>query len=294
MPKTLHAAEPSSKIDWSAGKVELLNEPLEWAPNGSPRRAAVSSFGISGTNAHLILEEAPAGRQVPSEEGPEGERPLPGALPLVLSARGEEALAVQAQRLGAELRQDPDLDLADLAYSLATARTRFEHRAVLLGSSREQALEALDSLGAGAAEHPGIARGRAREGAKMAFLFPGQGSQWQGMALELLEASPVFAAPHGRVRRGPRTAPGLRLARCLDRGTRGPGAARGYEVVQPALFAVMVSPRPPLAGLRGGALLGSGALPGRDRRRPHCRRPLSRRCRPPGRGARQADLEDCR
>jgi acyl transferase domain-containing protein/NADPH-dependent curcumin reductase CurA/NAD(P)-dependent dehydrogenase (short-subunit alcohol dehydrogenase family)/acyl carrier protein len=239
MPKTLHASEPSSKIDWSAGKVELLNEPLEWEPNGSPRRAAVSSFGISGTNAHLILEEAPTPTELASEEVPEEEHPLPGALPLVLSAKSEPALLAQAEQLASHLREHPRLELADVAYSLAIARTRFEHRAVLLGASREETLEALDSLGA-AAEHPGIARGRAREDGKSAFLFPGQGSQWQGMALELLEDSPVFARHMAECEEALEPHLDFVLGDVL---AAAPGAPplEGVEVVQPALFAVMVS-----------------------------------------------------
>ena len=246
LPKTLHVDSPSSKIGWEAGRVELLTEQLAWEPGGRPRRAAVSSFGISGTNAHLILEEAPtaaAGEGVAqgSASGAEaGERPLVEALPLVLSAKSEPALRAQAERLAADLRERPDLELADVAYSLALDRACFERRAVAVGTSREQLLESLDALAAGAAEPPRTVSGSAAAPAKAAFLFPGQGSQWQGMALELLDSSPVFAAAMEQCEQA--LAPHLDfvLADVLA-GNPGAPSLERIEVVQPALFAVMVS-----------------------------------------------------
>ncbi|MGV1080863.1 MAG: type I polyketide synthase, partial [Candidatus Nanopelagicales bacterium] len=189
MPKTLHVDAPSSKVDWSAGKVELLREPLEWEPNGHPRRAGVSSFGATGTNAHLILEEASvAGR----DPGPGASAKDPeGPLPFVLSARSPEALAASAQRLAARLREEPELAPADLAYSLATTRAQLERRAVVTCSEREQLLAALDGLARG--EQPaGVATGEARPGARLAYLFTGQGSQRPGMGRDLHETHPPY------------------------------------------------------------------------------------------------------
>ncbi len=246
LPKTLHAEPPSPAIDWSAAGVELLTEAVEWKPGGRPRRAAVSAFGISGTNAHLILEEAPvsdaAGPDptVREGDGAAGEPPLAGVIPLVLAAKSEPALAAQAERLATRLRESPDLDPLDAAYSLVSGRASFEHRAVCLGSDREQALEALDSLAGGGPDSPLLVRGRARENAKAALLFPGQGSQWQGMALELLESSPAFAHSMGECEAALAPHLDFELSDVLQ-GAAGAPALDRVEVVQPALFAVLVS-----------------------------------------------------
>jgi acyl transferase domain-containing protein len=179
LPRTLNVDAPSSKVDWTAGQIELLTEELPWVTNGRPRRAGVSSFGISGTNAHVILEEAP---EVEPEEEPAA-KPLSGPIPLVLSARAEPALADMAERLAAYLQGNPELDLTDVAYSLVATRTTFEHRAVALGKDREELLASLASL----------APTRARDG-KLAYLFTGQGSQRLGMGKELYEADANFRA----------------------------------------------------------------------------------------------------
>ncbi len=201
MPKTLHLDAPSSHVDGEAGEVELLAEALPWERGDRPRRAGVSSFGISGTNAHLILEEAPAPAagdageaEAPGGEGASSEatQPLPGPTPLLLSAKSEPALQAQAARVAARLREDPELDLADLAYSLATARSAFERRAVLLGEEREELLEGLDALGRGE-RVPGTVIGQALPGARLAYLFTGQGAQRVGMGRQLYEAYPAYA-----------------------------------------------------------------------------------------------------
>ena len=150
LPKTLHVDQPSSKVDWEAGKIELLTEEKPWGEGDRPRRAAISSFGISGTNAHLILEGAPEpvgeGASGASGEGaPSEAAPLP-QIPLALSAKGAEALAAQAERLLAHIHSNPELSLTDLAYSLATTRSAFEHRAVVVGGEREELLESLGAL----------------------------------------------------------------------------------------------------------------------------------------------------
>ena len=209
LPKTLHVDAPSAKVDWDLGEIELLTEAEPWEPNGRPRRAGVSSFGISGTNAHLILEEAPpsepreaAGGAGESRAGASAglaeARPPGGLVPLALSARSEQALAGQARRLAAHLRESPQLGLTDIAFSLATTRTAFEHRAVALGRSREELLEGLDALGQGE-RAPGVADGRAAPGAKLAYLFTGQGSQRLGMGEELQRTSGAFREAFGEV-----------------------------------------------------------------------------------------------
>ncbi len=162
LPKTLHVDQPSSKVDWDSGEIELLSEAEPWQSNGAPRRAGVSSFGVSGTNAHLILEERPApaqsqgegqgGGKAATEDG--STTPLPGPIPLTLSAKTEPALQEAAARLAAQLRADPELEPLDVAYSLATTRSAFEHRAVALGEDREQLLAVLTSLSEGADTRP--------------------------------------------------------------------------------------------------------------------------------------------
>ncbi|WP_214104275.1 type I polyketide synthase, partial [Acrocarpospora catenulata] len=185
LPKTLHVDAPSSHVDWSTGAVELLTEPVEWPRNGRPRRAAVSSFGISGTNAHVILEEGP---EVPAE--PVVQEPAAGVVPVLVSGRTAEALRAQAGQLAAHVADHPEVALADTAFSLATTRSAFEHRAVLLASDRESVLAGLGAL---AEDLPGAVRGVADAEPQLAVLFTGQGSQRAGMGRELYERFPVFA-----------------------------------------------------------------------------------------------------
>jgi acyl transferase domain-containing protein/acyl carrier protein len=242
LPRTLHAEEPSGAIDWAAGKVELLREPRAWPPGERTRRAAVSSFGISGTNAHVILEEAPPA-PAPSGDEPEGGEaaapaPLPGWPPLPLSARSEPALRAAAGDLAACLRADPELSPAGAALTLATRRTRFEHRAVIAARDRAELLGSLDALARGE-EAPAVAGGLARGERKPVFLFGGQGAQWAGMGVELIEASPRFAASM----RACEEALAPHLDWSLEEVLRGEDDAwlERLDVVQLALFAVMVS-----------------------------------------------------
>ncbi|MGO4759955.1 ketoacyl-synthetase C-terminal extension domain-containing protein, partial [Streptomyces sp. 2MCAF27] len=175
-------------VDWTSGDVELLTEPVEWTTDGRPRRAGISSFGISGTNAHVILEEAsvPAGAPVDQDR--------PGALlPWPVTARSESALRAQAERLAALVEADTAPQSADVGYSLATTRAALDHRGVVLAADRADALAGLAALADGlptAGVTTGVA---AEEPGRVAFVFPGQGAQWQGMALELLTSSPAFS-----------------------------------------------------------------------------------------------------
>ncbi|MET9888507.1 type I polyketide synthase, partial [Streptomyces sp. NPDC006430] len=187
LPKTLHLDEPTPHVDWEAGNVKLLTEAVAWpAAAGRPRRAAVSSFGLSGTNAHIILEEAPATESAEAEG-----RELP-VVPVVLSGRSAQALTDQARRLHAHVTAHEDVPLIDLAYSTATTRTPHEHRAVVVGESREELLSGLSALAEGSVAGAGVVQGQVRDG-KSAFLFTGQGAQRLGMGRELHAAFPVFA-----------------------------------------------------------------------------------------------------
>ncbi|MFD9407339.1 thioester reductase domain-containing protein [Streptomyces sp. NPDC059989] len=190
LPKTLHVDEPTPMVDWESGAVELLTEARPWPRTGEPYRAAVSAFGVSGTNAHVVLEEPPAPDTVPAEE--EGATPVPlSVVPWVLSGKSPEALAAQAGRLLSRVEADPGLSPADVAYALATSRSAMDHRAAVTGRDRESLLAGLRSLAAGE-PGPDTVRGVRRDG-KTAFLFTGQGAQRMGMGRELYEAYPVFA-----------------------------------------------------------------------------------------------------
>ena len=199
LPKSLHLDAPSSKVDWEAGKVELLTEQLPWEPNGKPRRAGVSSFGISGTNAHVILEEAP--EQVPAGSRETGDRPgasskQPLAGPAPPRPLGKER-ARTARGRGAPLcppQSQPRPGPRRRRLLPATTRSSFEHRAVALGADREELLASLGDLVDGK-ESKTLAKGRAGKAERPTFLFPGQGSQASGMARGLLDSSPAFAAP---------------------------------------------------------------------------------------------------
>ncbi|MFP5389294.1 MAG: type I polyketide synthase, partial [Thermoleophilia bacterium] len=194
LPKTLHVDRPTSSVDWSSGALELLTEAEPWPANGHPRRIGVSSFGVSGTNAHVVLEEAPpVGEADGAGEGAAGSPPLPAATPFVLSAKTTAALSDAARGLASRLRERPELEPRDVAYSLARTRPRFGHRAVAIAGDREQLLERLDALTSGG-EGEGTCHGSGPSGVGPVFLFAGYGSQWEGMAVELLDSSPLFAA----------------------------------------------------------------------------------------------------
>lgn len=183
LPRTLHADEPSPHVDWSSGTVRLLSQDEEWRPEpGRPRRAAVSAFGIGGTNAHVILEEAEAES---ADEPPLRRTVTP---PLLLSAASPAALRAQAARTATLLRERPELDLLDVAFTHATARAALPHRAAVTTDDRAAALTALDALTATAPPHT------TNSSARLALLFTGQGAQRTGMGRELYDTFPAFAA----------------------------------------------------------------------------------------------------
>ncbi|MFD7932914.1 acyltransferase domain-containing protein, partial [Streptomyces sp. NPDC059742] len=241
LPRTLHVDEPTPDVDWSSGAVSLLTESMAWPETGAPRRAAVSAFGVSGTNAHTIIEQAPQ-EERPEGEAPEGETPSqapapaaarPAVLPWTLSARSAAALRAQAARLIAARAQDGAAPALDLGYSLTTTRGALEHRAVLLGRTDEDLAAALAALAAGQ-EAAGLVTDSVAEG-RTAFLFTGQGSQRPGMGRELYETQPVFADTLDAVC--------ARLELPLKDVLFGSDAAvlDRTECAQPALFAVEVA-----------------------------------------------------
>ncbi|MFJ1792952.1 SDR family NAD(P)-dependent oxidoreductase [Kitasatospora griseola] len=234
VPPTLHAQDPSPQIDWTAGAVRLVTENTPWPETGRPRRAAVSSFGVSGTNGHVVLEQAD--EPVPEEaDGPAA----PAVLPWVLSGRTAQALRAQAARLRDHLDAHPGPGPAEVGHALATTRAAHEHRAVLIGTRPDEFRAALDALAAGL-DAPGLVLGTAGTGGEVALVFPGQGSQWAGMAVELLDSAPAFAARIADCERALAPFVDWSLEAVL-RGAPGTPPAERVDVVQPALWAVMVS-----------------------------------------------------
>ncbi|MER7490979.1 type I polyketide synthase, partial [Streptomyces sp. NPDC126497] len=238
LPRTLHVDAPSSHVDWSAGAVELLTEPVEWAQGPGPRRAGVSSFGISGTNAHLILEQPEYERADEEDAGNGGLASLaPGVVPWVLSGKTEAALHAQAARLLARVEAAPELRAVDLGRSLATQRSVFDHRAVVLADDRESAVRGLAAVCVGESDSAAIVG--ATEQGRTAFLFSGQGSQRLGMGRELYGRFPVFAEAFDAVCAG--------LDEHLDRPLREVVWGEDEEVLnrtvyaQAGLFAVEVA-----------------------------------------------------
>lgn len=182
LPRTLHADEPSPHVDWSSGTVRLLSRGEEWLPEpGRPRRAAVSAFGIGGTNAHVILEEPEA---VTPHEQPLRRTVTP---PLLLSAASPAALREQASRTAVFLRAHPELPLSNVAFTHVTARAALPHRAAVTTDDRTATLTALGALTQTAPPHP------ADSSARLALLFTGQGAQRTGMGSELYATFPGFA-----------------------------------------------------------------------------------------------------
>ncbi|MGW4088173.1 type I polyketide synthase, partial [Streptomyces sp. NPDC004822] len=236
LPRTLHVTEPSTNVDWTSGAVRLLTENQPWPNRPHPRRAAVSSFGVSGTNAHVILEAAPD--DPPPAPPHDGTGTPAAAHAWVLSAHDDDALTDTARHLaGFVTGQDPDP--ADVAHSLATTRAALGHRAVVIGADTAELVAGLTAL-ATQGDAAGVVRGTARTDPQVAFVFPGQGSQWTGMAVELLDTSDAFTR---------------HMAECADalsefvdwdlfsvlRGEPDAPSLDAVDVVQPALWAVMVS-----------------------------------------------------
>ncbi|AUX26446.1 polyketide synthase [Sorangium cellulosum] len=241
LPRTLHADPPSPHVDWSRGHVELLNEPVPWPRADRPRRAAVSSFGFSGTNAHVIVEEAPA----PSAE--EASRAVqapaaapPSPLPLVVSGADEAALRAQAGRWAAWLEAHPEAGWADVVTTAAARRTHLGARAAVTAADATGAVAALTALSRGE-PHAALVVGEARPRGKVVFVFPGQGSQWPAMGRALLSQSEVFAAAVTACDAALRPFTGWSVLAVLrgEPGAEAPPLER-VDVVQPALFAMAV------------------------------------------------------
>jgi rifamycin polyketide synthase modules 4, 5 and 6 len=244
LPATLHVDAPTPKVDWSSGAVELLTEGRAWPETGRPARCGVSSFGASGTNVHMILEEAPAeaGRGEQDEQPGTAAASWP-ALPFVVTAKTETALATLGRRLADGVDADADADepvgLGELAHALATGRAKLGRRAVVVAKDRDELRAGLELVAEGRTGSGVVAGSAGVNGpGKVVFVFPGQGTHWLGMGRQLLDTSPVFAA---------------RIAQCqaaldpwldwsLEAVLRGEAAEEldRVDVVQPVCFAMML------------------------------------------------------
>ncbi|MGA4560844.1 type I polyketide synthase [Uniformispora flossi] len=228
LPRTLHVDKPSTHVDWSAGAVQLLTEARDWPDEHRPRRAAVSAFGVSGTNAHVVLEQGD-----PEPVAPEQHRPA-APVPWVLSAATAPALREQARRVH-DFAEGPNGRAAGAGRILATGRAALAHRAVVVarGDRFRDGLAALTR----AEPAPEVVTGTADVDGETVFVFPGQGAQWVGMGRELSASSPVFAEALGEAAEA--------LAPFVDWSLldvlRDEAPLERVDVVQPVSFAVMVA-----------------------------------------------------
>ncbi|MFF7452585.1 SDR family NAD(P)-dependent oxidoreductase [Kitasatospora sp. NPDC008115] len=244
LPQSLHIDEPTPHVDWTAGNISLLTEQTPWPVTDHPRRAAVSSFGISGTNAHLILEQPPATEADTADDtipDPADDEATDGPHVWLVSGKSADALADQADRLHTFVAGRPDVDARDIAHALATTRTAFEHRAAVIAHDRTDLLDALAALKEGRpSPHLVTADQRPQANGRTAFVFPGQGSQWAGMGRDLFRTSTVFRDHIHACAEA--LAPHVDWS-LLDVIQDHPDAAslERIDVIQPVLFATMVS-----------------------------------------------------
>jgi epothilone polyketide synthase D len=225
----LHLQHPNPRIPWSELPVRVVSEARDWPTTAGPRIAGVSSFGISGTNAHVLLEEAPGVELTASS-------PVRAAELVVLSAKSDPALRAQVANLAAHLVAHPDLDLADVAFSLMTTRSAFERRWSFSAASHSALVEALRVAGTGRiGESPALATNP-----KVVFVFPGQGSQWLGMGRQLLAEEPAFRDALAACDEAVRSEAGWSVIEQLTASEASSRLAH-IDVVQPVLFSIQVA-----------------------------------------------------
>jgi acyl transferase domain-containing protein/acyl carrier protein len=245
LPRTLRADPASRLVDWSSGNVRLLHEPRSWPRGNRPRRGAISSFGISGTNAHVIIEEPPAPEAPDANTTPDNRAdeaaPLAGTWPLLLSAHDDDALRAQAHRWASWLAANPTVPWAEVVRTAALRRTHLPCRAVILAANADDAARALEGL-SGGEPGPAVVMGQARPRGKVVFVYPGQGSQWPGMGRTLLDQSAEFRSAVEACDAALRRFTGWSVLRVLagDIDEDMPPVDR-VDVVQPLLFTVRVA-----------------------------------------------------
>lgn len=234
LPPSIHSHPRNPFIDWEHLNVEVVDAARPWPHDSDrPPRAAVSSFGISGTNAHVILE-APSPPPSPATASQGRSEPTL----IVLSGKSDDALRAQAARLRARVEAE-DLDLLDLAFSLATTRTHHPYRAAIVADHRDELVSSLDAI-VSSTPHPAHVDGRSGAPTRVVFVFPGQGAQWVDMAKALLSESDVFAAAIAACEVALRPHVSWSLLDVLHAAPDAPSLDR-VDVVQPVLFAMMVS-----------------------------------------------------
>lgn len=249
LPKNLHFEKPSPHIPWDSLPVQVVDKATPWLTNGRPRRAGISSFGFTGTNAHVLIEEAPRQSAATDETSADTVSPDVTAAPesdarresvsvLPLSARSADGLVALAHRYGAWLDAHPDVDIADVSFTAGVGRSHFEHRGALVVDSVGGARELLAELAENRLR-PGVVRGECTDPPTTAWLFTGQGSQYVGMARELFDTEPVFADTVTRCAQAVDPILPRPLLEVLL-GTDGDSAEalRHTSFAQPALFAV--------------------------------------------------------
>nr|AOG74797.1 polyketide synthase [Byssovorax cruenta] len=238
IPKSLHFSAPNPHIPWEQLPVKVATESVPWKANGAPRIAGVSSFGISGTNAHVVLEETPAVVVPEPTVEPMAEDTL---TLLPLSAHRPEALNALVEEYGKLLAEEAAPRLHDIAYTASVRRSHHAHRLALVGRSREELRASLEAFGRGEA-NAGVVQGEAKPGArpKVVFVYPGQGSQWVGMGRQLLDKEPVFRRAMEACDEAIRAEAGFSLLEALA-AEAGRSELERIDVIQPALFAMGVS-----------------------------------------------------
>ncbi|UNI18430.1 putative PKS/NRPS-like protein biosynthetic cluster [Purpureocillium takamizusanense] len=245
LPRTLHASEPTRAVDWKKANMALVQEKRPWPRRGRTRRAGVSAFGIGGTNAHAIVEDPPGG----AVETGRGDAKLIVSLPLpfLLSGQTDVALGLQATKLRQHIlsssssrNTDQHHWLGDIAYSLATTRSHFRRRLVLIAQDEAELLDKLSS-----AARPGADRlpdGDRVKDPRLAMLFTGQGSQWLGMGRDLCDAYPTFRDALTEIVAGFRELePPLLDVMWAESGTAAAALFHRTDFAQPALFALEVA-----------------------------------------------------
>ncbi|HEX6239276.1 MAG TPA: type I polyketide synthase, partial [Polyangiales bacterium] len=241
LPRTLHAEQPTRHVTWEGSGLSLLQEARPWPRGTRARRAGVSAFGVSGTNAHVVIEEAPLQTADNLPVTAPTDHALVDTFPLLLSGRDAAALRAQADQLSQWLKHYPDADWQQLVRAAALHRTHFEARAAVLASTREQACAALDALATGHA-HAALVQGQRKPDGKVVFVFPGQGSQWHAMGRDLLAQSTHFARAIDACDAALLPHTGWSV-RALLRGDYHPSlpSLERVDAIQPALFAMGVA-----------------------------------------------------
>ncbi len=234
IPRNLHLRTPNPRVRLEGTALTLATEVLPWPRTDRPRFAGVSSFGLSGTNAHVVLQEAPLPKEMPLA------KPRPAEM-FVLSAKTERALDAAAGRLSTHLRAHPELELVDVAFSLATTRSAFAHRLAVTAATRDELLAVLDEAAAGRTPR-GAVRGHfsGHDAPKLAFVFPGHGSQWLGMGRQLFADDPVFHEALEVCDRVIKAEAGFSVLAEISAEERSSQIDR-IDIVQPAIFAIEVA-----------------------------------------------------